>query len=114
MRTVKRRFGKNESRSTAILAAPVRFAVFDADGNAMTATVTKAAAIVKRTADAVTWRATSSLAPAPAPGSGSGSTLELVVTGTLAMDSYMTFSAAVTTTSVRPTPPMNAARRGPM
>jgi hypothetical protein len=101
VRTVKRRFGKNESRSTAILAAPVRFAVFDADGNAMTATVTKAAAIVKRTADAVTWRATSSLAPAPAPGSGSGSTLELVVTGTLAMDSYMTFSAAVTSIADR-------------
>ena len=97
VRTVKVRFGKNVTRSTAILAAPVRFAIFDADGNAMAATVTKAAAIVKRTPEAVTWSATSSLVPAPgSAASGSGSSIDLVVTGTLAMDSYMTFSAAVT------------------
>ena len=84
VRTVKQRQGKNVTRSVQVLAEPVQLVVLDAHGTPIDLVVTAPATVTNRTAAAVSWTSTHG-----------GGGVQVVLTGRLDMDSYLTFEALV-------------------
>ena len=82
VRTVKQRRGKNVTRSLEVLAKPVQLLVLDSHGKPLEFAVSAAATVTNRTARAVSW--TSKV---------SAGGVEVMLTGRLEMDSYLTFEA---------------------
>ena len=81
-RTLKRRKGVNQTRTVAILSAPVALQVI-ADGQTIAMAVTKAATVTDRSPGGVAWSASWRGV------AGGGKDVHVQVEGKLEMDSYL-------------------------